>query len=233
MAGLRLAGTRIACCSLIWLAISSSAQFAARLFGEEPTKSKAKHSHLPFTISKETTFVTEPVRKDGTIDYAAAENAIYGKGVTPETNACVKMLQAFGPKCIDTKSREKYVQFSAFNRFQSEAIILLTSSSLRGQISMTEVHRRGSNQPSHGCPVGSKRPRVTALLDHEGVSRIGEVALSQREAADAHHCRSEVPRFFEPPPYQSTIGGSAAAFPQCRKFSDRRRMRLAVGQPSR
>jgi hypothetical protein len=48
---------------------------------ETPKKTKPK-----FTISKETTFITEPLDKDGYPDYAAALNARLSKGVTPENN---------------------------------------------------------------------------------------------------------------------------------------------------
>src|SRR5881394_1999842 len=40
-----------------------------------------------FEISKETTFVTEPVRADGTIDYVEAINAQLSKGATKENNS--------------------------------------------------------------------------------------------------------------------------------------------------
>jgi hypothetical protein len=49
------------------------------------------------TVSKETTYFTEPLREDGTVDYIAALNAHYGKGVTPENNAAVPLLRVVGP----------------------------------------------------------------------------------------------------------------------------------------
>src|SRR5882724_6810589 len=50
-----------------------------------------------FTISKETTYVTGPLDKDGYIDYAAALNKEFGKGITPRTNATVLLWKAIGP----------------------------------------------------------------------------------------------------------------------------------------
>jgi hypothetical protein len=47
-----------------------------------------------FVISKETTYVTGPVRADGTIDYVEAVNERLSKGVTKENNAGILMLQA-------------------------------------------------------------------------------------------------------------------------------------------
>lgn len=48
----------------------------------------------PFVISKETTYVTGPVRKDGTIDYVAAINERLSAGITKENNAAIPMLEA-------------------------------------------------------------------------------------------------------------------------------------------
>lgn len=51
-----------------------------------------------FTISKETTYVTEPVDSDGCINYADALNERLSKGVTPANNANVLLWKAMGPK---------------------------------------------------------------------------------------------------------------------------------------
>jgi hypothetical protein len=50
-----------------------------------------------FTISPETTYVTEPVDAQGYIDYPTALNERMGKGITPENNANVLIWQALGP----------------------------------------------------------------------------------------------------------------------------------------
>ncbi|MCH8828760.1 MAG: hypothetical protein IID45_04205, partial [Planctomycetes bacterium] len=57
------------------------------------------------TISKETTYITEPLDADGYPDYAAAINRRFGKGVTAENNAAVLLLRAYGPKEIPKKWR--------------------------------------------------------------------------------------------------------------------------------
>jgi hypothetical protein len=48
-------------------------------------------------LGKETTFVTGPLDKLGYVDYEAALNAEYGRGVTPERNANALLLLAVGP----------------------------------------------------------------------------------------------------------------------------------------
>ena len=52
---------------------------------------------IKITVSKETTWITEPLNADGTPNYVAAVNSLYGQGVTPENNAAVVLLQALGP----------------------------------------------------------------------------------------------------------------------------------------
>ena len=51
---------------------------------------------VPLVISKETTYITEPLRSDGTPDYVAALNQRLSKGVTPENNAAVLFWKAAG-----------------------------------------------------------------------------------------------------------------------------------------
>jgi hypothetical protein len=49
-------------------------------------------------LGKDTTFVTGPLDKNGYIDYEAALNAEFGKGITPEKNANALLIMALGPK---------------------------------------------------------------------------------------------------------------------------------------
>ena len=62
------------------------------------------------TVSKETTYITEPLRKDGSVDYVAALNQRFSQGVTPENNAAVLFWKAVGPKEIQPEYRDKYFQ---------------------------------------------------------------------------------------------------------------------------
>jgi hypothetical protein len=49
-------------------------------------------------LSKETTFVTGPLDKDGYVDFETALNERLSKGITPEQNANVLLWKALGPK---------------------------------------------------------------------------------------------------------------------------------------
>ena len=50
------------------------------------------------TVGKDTTYFTEPIDKDGYVDYITALNNHLKKGVTPENNANVLFWKASGPK---------------------------------------------------------------------------------------------------------------------------------------
>ena len=60
------------------------------------------------TVSPETTFFTEPLTDDGAVDYVAALDARLSEGVTPENNAVVLLVQAFGPGEILEDCRSDY-----------------------------------------------------------------------------------------------------------------------------
>jgi hypothetical protein len=55
-------------------------------------------------ISPETTYLTEPLRPDGTVDYIAACNARLSKGVTANNNAAIPLFKAIGPGMLDPKT---------------------------------------------------------------------------------------------------------------------------------
>jgi hypothetical protein len=83
----------------IQFAYAPNAKSAPADSGEKKKEDKpAKKGRGKFTISKETTYVTEPLDKDGYIDYARALNQRLRQGVTPENNANVLLWKAIGPK---------------------------------------------------------------------------------------------------------------------------------------
>jgi hypothetical protein len=71
----------------------------AQAVGNDDKDAVKEKKRLPkFTISKETTYVTGPLDKDGYIDYPAALNERLGKGIKPENNANVLIWKAIGPR---------------------------------------------------------------------------------------------------------------------------------------
>jgi hypothetical protein len=75
--------------ALILVVAAASACCAA----EEVPRPKSK---IP--VGRETTFVDGPLDAEGYVDFAGALNEHYGRGVTPENNACVLFWEAIGPK---------------------------------------------------------------------------------------------------------------------------------------
>ncbi len=102
------------------MSVPTAATLAAGLAAEEPSnadkpadKPAAEPSAKPrvaITISRETTYITEPLRADGYPDYVAALNQRCSQGVTPENNAAVPFWRAMGPGTIDPKCRKQFFQ---------------------------------------------------------------------------------------------------------------------------
>ncbi len=87
--------------------------FFAKHLGKGGFRAKAevqptRKPHVYMTISKQTTYITEPLRKDGYVNYVAALNQRFRAGVTPENNAAVPVLKAMGPGEIGPKYRDEY-----------------------------------------------------------------------------------------------------------------------------
>jgi hypothetical protein len=59
------------------------------------------------TIGKETTYITEPLRADGIVDYLGAANAKLAT-IDPKDNAAVLLVQAFGPEVLPKNGSQEY-----------------------------------------------------------------------------------------------------------------------------
>ncbi len=96
---------------LLWLTIAAAVccqagEVPADLAEAKPAGAKKRRPMV--TISKETTRITSPLRKDGYVDYVAALSAICSEGVTPQNNAVVALWRAMGPGEIDEGIRRRY-----------------------------------------------------------------------------------------------------------------------------
>ena len=78
--------------------------------GTTARKKQAAKPRPLITVSKETTYLTEPLTKDGFVDYAQTIDDDYRKGVTPENNFAVVLWQTFGPGEIDAEFREQMLE---------------------------------------------------------------------------------------------------------------------------
>jgi RNA polymerase sigma factor (sigma-70 family) len=62
-----------------------------------PVAARLTTAKSKFTLDKETTYITEPLDKDGYVDYETALNERLSKDIVPERNANVLLLKALGP----------------------------------------------------------------------------------------------------------------------------------------
>jgi hypothetical protein len=103
----------------VWLIVLIVLPFPVVAQDSKDAKDKkaAEKKRKPgFTISKETTYVTGPIDKDGYVDYETALNEKMRAGVTPENNANVLLVKAFGPHPDDADIPEaffKWLQIAA------------------------------------------------------------------------------------------------------------------------
>lgn len=87
----------------------------------------AEKPRVLVTISKETTYITEPLRADGYPDYVAALNQHCSEGVTPENNSAVLFWRAIGPSEIAEQDREKYFQMLGIPPLPEKGDYFITS----------------------------------------------------------------------------------------------------------
>jgi hypothetical protein len=59
-------------------------------------------------VSRDTTFVNGPLDNEGYVDYDAAFNERFGRGIKPNENAYALLLKALGPNAADERVREKF-----------------------------------------------------------------------------------------------------------------------------
>ena len=95
-------------------------------------------SHERIIISKETTYLTQPLRKDGSVDYVAALNERYSQGVTPENNAAVLFWKAVGPGEIRPEYRGEYFRLLGIAPLPEKGAYFVTLSSYATRLNDAE-----------------------------------------------------------------------------------------------
>jgi hypothetical protein len=111
------------------------------------------------TVSKETTFITEPLTADGYVDYLAALNAVVSNGVTPENNAAVPLYQAVGPKDVPEACRDHVAKMLGIEPLPIEGKYLEDSTAF--------LRRNPPKQPATASPGGENDPVRTAEAQFE------------------------------------------------------------------
>ena len=107
----------------ISLAIAIALTVSTVSAAEEKAKKKQKASNQ-ITVSKQTTYVTGPLRDDGSVDFAGAINARFGAGVTPNKNANVLYWQALGPRPERTEVSQEMFKLLGMKRPAADGEVL-------------------------------------------------------------------------------------------------------------
>lgn len=102
-------------------------------------------SGVRVTISKETTYITEPLRPDGYPDYVAALNEQFSHGVTPESNSAVLFWKAIGPATIPQEVREKYFKMLGIPSLPEKGDYFVTSDA---HVAAQPARRANSKSPA-------------------------------------------------------------------------------------
>lgn len=80
----------------------------------------------PLRIATDTTFLLGPLNPDGTVNYVAALNQIMSEGVTPENNAAVDLLRAFGPAMIQKNGAQAVINGLGMENLPAEGDYFVT-----------------------------------------------------------------------------------------------------------
>ena len=78
--------------------------------GKSPPSERAGKPKRPITISKQTTYLVQPLDRDGYVDYLAALNHLDSQGVTPENNAGILLVRAMGTSDLAPEERTRFYQ---------------------------------------------------------------------------------------------------------------------------
>ena len=93
----------------------------ARVLGADAPDKLTKPAANPhITVSKETTYITAPLRPDGSVDYLKSLNEP-PEGVTPENNAAVMFFKAMGPGMVQQPYRDQYYKMLGIPPLPEEA----------------------------------------------------------------------------------------------------------------
>jgi hypothetical protein len=160
--------------------------------GSSPPRAK-------ITISRETTFITEPLAKDGYVDYVAALDAIGSKDVTPENNAAVLLYQAFGPKDVPKGRREHVAALLGIKPLPDEGKYFVDSTSYmqRNRELAAKPSPDGNQDAAQAAMVQFDRARERPWSKDE-LPLVAAWLEENRRPLDLIVAASERPRFYFP-----------------------------------
>jgi hypothetical protein len=139
----------------------SGSALAAPTPKDAPKTAPAAKPRVLVTISKATTYITEPLHPDGYPDYLGAINRRLSRGVTPENNAVVLLWKALGPKGITEKHRQRYFQMLGVAPLPEKGDYFVTSSSRVNRYESEHPPAATPPMPPTGTPQEREDPAKT------------------------------------------------------------------------
>ena len=122
----------------------------------KPDKPHSGRPSVAVTISKETTFITGPLRKDGYVDYLGALNERCRQGVTVDNNASVLYHKAMGPGEIPKQHREQFFKMLGIPPLAERGDYFQALGDYIEERQTTAKAAPG-DKPEHDCGVTSKQ----------------------------------------------------------------------------
>lgn len=103
-------------------------------------------------ISRRTTYLTEPLRADGMVDFAQAINNKYGAGVTPDNNAAALIWSVVTPGDLDPRLQARFYAALGIERPADESYLTL------GKMFQRQTRRQGRESPLFDQQTQAGRP---------------------------------------------------------------------------
>src|SRR5260370_23084064 len=124
-----------------------------------------------FTISPETTYITEPLDADGYPDYVAALNQRLRGDITQETNANVLIWQALGPHPEGATMPAEYFQLLGYQPPEQGEYFVRWEQHLKERLQDKFEERHGEldkrKERAAKCLVGEGRARACRVAEAE------------------------------------------------------------------
>lgn len=139
--------------------------------GVDANQAAAVSTGTTIKVSKETTFITEPLRSDGSVDYVEALNRLASDGVTVENNAVALLAQTVGPDLFPKSMRKQFFAKLGIPEPPQQGSYFLSMSKFSKQIAgqnsraytddLNKQHEKGSQTPWSPAEL----PKLAAWLE--------------------------------------------------------------------
>lgn len=104
----------------------------------------AQNPSPEITTSKQTTYITSPLRADGRVDYIGALSQLLREGVTPENNSEVMFRRALGHQGIKPATADEYFSQLGMDPLPEDGIYLIDLSKFVKKLAPSELPDSGS-----------------------------------------------------------------------------------------